>query len=161
MATQRSRNSNQTPAAEEAVSYFVTVRTFGCKSIFHDTAKAETLVDVIDAHRRAIGMKKYAYVVLPDHYHALLGGGPKSESVADLILAINRAVEHFLEVPADSEPLWDAEAEVIVLYTPAARMEKLNYIHHKPVLCGLVEKPQDYAHSSAAYYFRKYGKVEF
>ena len=148
-------------APMDAVSYFVTVRTFGCKPVFDDPAKAETLVDVMETHRRAHGAKKYAYAVLPDHYHALFGSGPQSRTIADLILAINRAVEHFLEMPDDGQPLWDAEAEVTVLYSTGARIEKLNYIHHKPVLCGLVEKPEDYAHSSAAYYFRRYGKVEF
>lgn len=144
-----------------AVSYFVTVRTFGCKSVFHDDDKAATLVDVIEAKRKEVGLKKYAYVVLPDHYHALFGGGPQSQNVADLILAINRAVEHFLEMPDDGQPLWDDQSEVLVLYTPALRMEKLNYIHNKPVLCGIVERPEDYAHSSAAFYFQRYGKVTF
>jgi REP element-mobilizing transposase RayT len=148
-------------AAELEVTYFVTVRTFGCKTVFHDPDRAATLVDVIEAKRQHVGMKKYGYVVLPDHYHVLFGGGPQSQSVADLILGINRAMEHFLERPDDAEPLWDAEPEVLVLYSTAARMEKLNYIHTKPVLCGIVEKAEDYEHSSAGFYFRKYGKVVF
>lgn len=152
---------DDSPSIEHTVSYFITVRTDGCRSVFDDHDKAVTLLDVIDAKRRESGLKKYAYAVLPDHYHLLLGGSAESRSVADVILAINRAMEHFLEMPDDRQPLWDAEADVLVLYTPAARVEKLNYIHNKPVLCGMVDRPEEYEHSSAAFYFRRYGKVAF
>jgi putative transposase len=144
-----------------ALSYFVTVRTFGCRSVFHEAVNAATVVDVIESMRRSVGFKKYGYVVLPDHYHVLLGGGPDSRSVADVILGINRAVERFIERLDTGQPLWDDESDVLVLYTPRARLEKLNYIHHKPVVCGIVEKAEDYEFSSARFYFERYGKTEF
>jgi len=146
---------------EPTLSYFVTVRTFGCKRVFHEAPKASTVVDVIETTRRRVGFKKYGYVVLPDHYHILLGGGPDSRSVADVILAINRVVERFIELLDTGQPLWDDEPEVLVLYTARARVEKLNYIHHKPVVCGIVEKAEDYEFSSARFYFERYGKTEF
>lgn len=143
------------------VSYFVTVRTFECKSVFHDANKAEMLVDVIETKRRQVGFKKYAYVVLPDHYHVLLGGGAGSQSVADVVLAVNAMVERMVEKPDDGQPLWDDEPEVLVLYTPRSRLDKLNYIHNKPVLCGVADNPQDYLFSSARFYFTRHGKCIF
>ena len=148
-------------AAHDSISYFVTVRTFNCRSVFADPENAATLVDVIDEARRRVGFKNYAYAVLPDHYHVLLGGGADSRVVADAILAINRAVEGLLELPDNGQPLWDDEADVLVIYSVRLRFEKLNYIHNKPVLCGIVEKPQDYAFSSASFYYKHYGKTEF
>jgi putative transposase len=148
-------------AIERQVSYFVTVRTFRCRRVFHEEKHAALVVDLIESMRRSEGFRKYAYVVLPDHYHVLLGGGPTSSAVADTILAINKAVERFAELPDDGQPLWDDEPEVLVIYTARSRLEKLNYIHKKPVVCGMVEKPEDYAYSSAAFYFRRYGKTEF
>ena len=115
------------------VSYFVTVRTFGCKSVFHDETKAATLVDVMETQRRQDGFKKYGYVVMPDHYHVLL----------------------------DGQPLWDDAPEVLVLYTSRSRLEKLNYIHHKPVLCGAADRAEDYAFSSARFYFERHGRCIF
>ena len=152
---------NDTEPGEHQVSYFVTVRTFQCRSVFHEERRAIALVDLIENLRRQMGFKKYAYVVLPDHYHVLLGGGPPSAAVADAILAINRAMERFIEVGDNGQPLWDDEPEVLVIYTAQSRVEKLNYIHQKPVLCGIAERPQDYAYSSAAFYFQRYGKTEF
>lgn len=146
---------------EPKVSYFVTVRTFNCRPVFHDERRAATLVDFIESVRREMRLKKYAYVVLPDHYHVLLGAGPDSGAVAHAILAINRAVERYLGPSDDGQPLWDDEPEVLVIYTARSRFEKLNYIHNKPVLCGIVERPEDYAFSSAAFYFKRYGKTEF
>jgi len=143
------------------VSYFVTVRTFECKSVFHDAAKAEMLVDVIETKRRQVGFKKYGYVVLPDHYHILLGGEADSGSVADVVLAVNAMVERMVEGADDGQPLWDDEPEVLVLYSPRARLEKLNYIHNKPVVCGVVDTPQDYVFSSAGFYFSRHGKCIF
>lgn len=148
-------------AIERQVSYFVTVRTFRCRRVFHEEKHAALVVDLIESMRRSEGFRKYAYVVLPDHYHVLLGGGPTSAAVADTIMAINKAVERFAELPDDGQPLWDDEPEVLVIYTARSRIEKLNYIHKKPVVCGMVEKPEDYAYSSAAFYFRRYGKTEF
>jgi hypothetical protein len=82
--------------------------------------------------------------------------------VADLILSINQAVECTIDdLPDDGQPLWDQESDVLVLYSPRSRLEKLNYIHNKPVLCGIVENAQDYIYSSAPFYFRRYGKTEF
>ena len=146
---------------ESSVTYFVTVRTFACKSVFHEESSAATLVDVMETLRRQEGFKKYGYVVLPDHYHVLLGGGADSQSVADVILAINARVERFLDLPDDGQPLWDDAAEVLVLYTPRSRLERLNYIHRKPVLCGVVDEPQDYDFSSARFYFEKHGRCVF
>lgn len=146
---------------EKQVSYFVTVRTFQCRRVFHEERNATTLVDVIELMRQQRGFKKYGYVVLPDHYHVLFGAGPSSETIADVILTINRATERFLGLPGDGQPLWDDEPEVLVIYTASSRFEKLNYIHTKPVVCGIVERPEDYPFSSAAFYFKRYGKVEF
>jgi len=145
----------------ERVSYFVTVRTFGCRSVFDDETSAATLVDVMETVRRRAGLKKYGYVVLPDHYHVLFGSGPDSRSVADAIMGINQAAERFVELPDTGQPLWDDEPEVLVLYTARARFDKLNYIHSKPVLCGFVARAQDYQFSSARFYFERYGKTEF
>jgi hypothetical protein len=153
---------NETGEPTQQVSYFVTVRTFGCKMVFDEEARAEKLVELMESVRQEEGFRKYAYVVLPDHYHLLLGGGPSSRSVADLILSLNQAVECTIDdLPDDGQPLWDQESDVLVLYSPRSRLEKLNYIHNKPVLCGIVENAQDYAYSSAPFYFRRYGKTEF
>ncbi len=148
-------------AVEPQVSYFVTVRTFQCRRVFHEERHAATLVEIIERVRREMGLRKYAYVVLPDHYHVLLGTGPESSTVAEAVLAINRAAERIIEAPDNGQPLWDDEPEVLVIYTGRSRFEKLNYIHRKPVLCGMVEKAEDYAYSSAGFYFRRYGKTEF
>ncbi|MFP4057088.1 MAG: transposase [Candidatus Brocadiia bacterium] len=145
----------------DQVSYFVTVRTFGCRSVFHDEARAAAAVELIESVRQRVGLKKYGYVVLPDHYHVLFGSMPDSRSVADVVLAINRAIEGLITVPDDGQPLWDDEPEVLVIYTAPSRLEKLNYMHHKPVLCGLVESAQDYQFSSARFYYQRYGKTEF
>jgi len=148
-------------ATQQQVSYFVTVRTFNCRPVFHEEGRATALVDMIESLRRQMGFKKYAYVVLPDHYHVLLGPGPDSPPVAEAVLAINRAMEGLVRLSDDGRPLWDDEPEVLVIYTARSRFEKLNYIHQKPVLCGMVERAEDYAFSSAGFYFKRYGKTEF
>ncbi|HUT37429.1 MAG TPA: hypothetical protein VNE39_28370 [Planctomycetota bacterium] len=153
--------SSEDDAAQQQVSYFVTVRTFHCRHVFHEEGRATALVDMIESLRRQMGFKKYAYVVLPDHYHVLLGAGPDSGPVAEAVLAINRAMERLVRLSDNGRPLWDDEPEVLVIYTAHSRFEKLNYIHQKPVLCGMVERAEDYAFSSAGFYFKRYGKTEF
>ena len=147
--------------AKRQVTYFVTVRTFGCRRVFDEPGRAAVLVDVIEMLRRQNGFRKYGYVVLADHYHMLLGGGANSQSVADVILAINAKVERCVVLPDDGQPLWDDEPEVMVLYTHRSRLEKLNYIHRKPVLCGVVDRPEDHAWSSARFYIERHGQCIF
>ncbi len=148
-------------ALGQQLAYFVTVRTFECKKVFDDAEKASALVDFIEHTRRRAGFKKYAYCVLPDHYHVLFGAGADSGSVADAILAINKATERYIELPDNGQPLWDDESDVLVIYSARARFEKLNYIHNKPVLCGFAERPEDYEFSSARFYYKRYGRTEF
>ncbi|MGZ8557038.1 MAG: hypothetical protein ACXWWC_01825 [Chitinophagaceae bacterium] len=48
------------------------------------------------------------------------------------------------------------------LYSAAFIFQKINYIHHKPVEAGIVEKPEEDLYSSARDYFqtRKCGLLD-
>lgn len=53
--------------------------------------------------------------------------------------------------------LWGNDNHPIELYKPEVKMQKLNYIHNNPVEAGIVEKPEEYAYSSAKNYAGEMG----
>ncbi len=50
--------------------------------------------------------------------------------------------------------VWMDRFDDVVIRSTKILMIKLNYIHYNPVNKGLVNRPEDYKHSSAGFYFR-------
>jgi putative transposase len=50
--------------------------------------------------------------------------------------------------------VWMDRFDDVVIKSARILQVKLHYIHYNPVNKGLVNKPEDYQHSSAAYYFK-------
>ena len=48
---------------------------------------------------------------------------------------------------------WRQDNQPQELYSPKFFFQKLSYIHHNPVIAGIVEKPEHYLYSSARDYF--------
>jgi len=106
------------------------------------------------------GSETGAWVVLPNHYHAVV----LSERVLDLLKALGRlhGRTSFLwngEEQARGRKVWCNAAERVLLnddHHPAA----LNYVHHNPVRHGFVEHWTDWRWSSAPAYLEQLGREE-
>jgi putative transposase len=120
----------------------------------------------------------YAFVVMPDHLHALLkpimNGISKTMQLIKGRTAreinIQRAIEAKGEAKASpahdrvngfSSPtnFWQKGYFDFTVITENKFKEKFNYIHYNPVKRGLVEKAEDYIFSSAKECKERYGEV--
>ena len=56
----------------EDSTYFVTMTLKECEPLFADSAAAERVVRELQHHRQRRLIELYAYVVMPEHVHAVL-----------------------------------------------------------------------------------------
>ncbi len=103
---------------------------------------------------------------MPDHMHLLTNQADTSANVLRYIKGITgrKVVDYLKEKNYQSSleklrheewkrkhsySLWQQEKNVFSLFSEAAFVQKVNYIHANPVRAGLVERPVDYRWSSA------------
>ena len=56
--------------------------------------------------------------------------------------------------------LWQQDNHPIELFDRKILHQKLDYLHYNPVVTGIVEKPEDYLHSSARDYYGLPGLID-
>jgi REP-associated tyrosine transposase len=154
------RISRDTPA------YYLTSVVKDRLPVFRTTALADLGCSAIDEARRSAGFLLFAYVLMPDHLHAIVGSELKSSKVLQYINGIlSRRVIDYLktnnhEVSLNKlrhqdrgrdyrYSLWDHHPNAKLLTTEELFMQKVNYLHQNPVRAGLVSCAEDYRWSSA------------
>ena len=129
-------------------------------------AKLKTIVcNALNEARTSAGLLIFAYVIMPDHLHALIGSHRKPSEVLRYVNGISghRVINFLKEKGFDSSlqklkresgnrqhkySLWDHHPNLKLITTETGLIEKANYIHQNPVRAGLVERAEDYRWSS-------------
>jgi putative transposase len=155
--------------------YFVTATVLGWKQIFIEPAYAHLVLDSLDWHRQHGRWCLYAYVLMPNHSHAIIKplGEHTISSVlqsfgsytAHAILARlkkdqRRDLLSFFAQRQDRDAskqhqIWQP-IQAKNVYSVGFLREKLEYVHNNPVAkqWRLVEDRADYVYSSACFYDR-------
>jgi len=105
------------------------------------------------------------FVIMPDHVHAIvwlpepgqlssLMKQWKQRSSLQLKRFLRGRLRQYARSTDQKDPFWQPRYYPFNLYSEKKAREKLDYMHMNPVRAGLVEKPCDWAHSSASYYQR-------
>lgn len=144
------------------VAYYITMRTLDGKLLFADERIAEVLVSVVWGKRKELGFKQFGYVVMPDRCQLLVAPGEQDLSVANLVNHIQSiSTVGINEHLGTFDFHWHGETSVEVVYTREALLSRLSKMHMAPVRAALVEAPEQYAYSSAAFYHGRYGRTQF
>ncbi len=165
---QHRRNYNEVGHAHEL--------TFSCYKGFkflQAERTCEWLAESIETARVDWRFDLWAYVFMPEHVHLMVRPREAKYDIADIKKAIKspvgrKAINHLLVEAPDwitritrkrgkkSERLfwqsgggYDRNAD-----RPDTLMNMIDYIHMNPVRRGLVEKPEEWKWSSAAWYLR-------
>jgi REP element-mobilizing transposase RayT len=155
--------------------YFLTATILGWRQVFVKPAYARIVLDSLDWHRRQGRWSLYAYVLMPNHLHALVKP-EETRTVSDVLQSFGSFTAHAILVRLKSESHdnllaffaqrreKDARKEHQIwqpiqaknVYSAAFLREKLDYMHNNPVAkqWHLVEDRADYAYSSACFYDR-------
>ncbi len=154
------RISNDSPA------YYLTSVTKDRLQVFRTQALANLACNAMDEARKSGDFLILAYVVMPDHLHAILASHLKPSKTLQYVNGItSRRVIDYLRTNGhesslkklqheDKErnyrySLWDHHANTKLITCEEILMEKVQYLHQNPVRAGLVTNALDYRWSSA------------
>jgi putative transposase len=116
--------------------------------------------------RTSGGFSIYAYVIMPDHLHAITDSILKPSKVLQYINGIisRRVIDHLkagghnaslrkLQRESGAHghrySLWEHHNNVMPIFSEDMLMQKVNYIHQNPVTAELIERAENYRWSSA------------
>ena len=133
-------------APQETRTYFVTTITAGRRSLFQVTATAELLERTILDYRGQGKFHLHAFVIMPDHFHALMTPAP-DVSLEKAMQFIKGGFSFRLKSKFD---VWERSFNETQISTGEKFMSCVRYIEQNPVRKGIVTTPEAYAFSSAA-----------
>ena len=142
----------------------------GCRvhafTFFQVAKKLEIIAcRALDEARTSGGFSIYAYVIMPDHLHAITDSALKPSKILQYINGIisRRVIDHLKEHGHNASlrklrreagarghrySLWEHHNNALPIFSESMLMQKVNYIHQNPVRAGLVERAEDYRWSS-------------
>jgi putative transposase len=156
--------------------YFVTFTVINWIDAFTRREYKDILVDSLRFCMTNKGLELYAWVIMSNHVHLIIG--TKDKPMEDILRDIKRhtskkIVEAISENPQESRKewmmklfkeagrknpanenfqFWQQGNHPIELFSPAVMAQKLNYLHNNPVVAGWVDEPEHYLYSSARDY---------
>ena len=134
--------------------------------VFRTDAIKLVTCSALNEARKSGGFSIYAYVLMPDHIHALTDSALKPSKILQFINGIinRRVIDHLKEHGHNASPrklqresgarghkysLWEHHSNALPIFSEDMLMQKVNYIHQNPVRAELVERAEDYRWSSA------------
>lgn len=158
--------------SKDSPVYYLTSVANNRLPIFQTEKLKRLMCGAIDETRTSASLLLFAYVIMPDHIHVLIGSRRKPSEVLRYVngIASRRIIDFLKEGGFESSlrklshskgarqykySLWDHHPNVKLVTTENGLMEKVNYIHQNPVRAGLVERAEDYRWSSVRCWQRK------
>ncbi|HEV7404910.1 MAG TPA: transposase [Chthoniobacteraceae bacterium] len=148
-------------------AHFVTSTIVDWLPVFQTSACCDILAQSLDYCRREKGLRLYAWVIMPNHFHAVVHADQLPRVMADLkkftagkllrqlkeenrtwlldLLAGGKA-EH---KSASAYQLWQEGYHPQAIYSDETMQQKIDYIHANPVRKGWVAAPEHWRYSSA------------
>lgn len=140
--------------------------------VFRTTTLKEVTCEALKEARKSAKLLIFAYVIMPDHIHALIGSEKKPSEVLRYVNGItgSRVIDNLKESGFEKSlrklqreggarqhkySLWDHHPNVKAIISENGLIEKANYIHMNPVRAGLVERPENYRFSSVRFWQRR------
>jgi putative transposase len=132
-------------APQETRTYLVTAVTAQRRSIFQVTATAELLQQTIFDYRSQGRFHLHAFVIMPDHFHALITPAP-NVSLEKALQFIKGGFSFRLKSKLD---VWMRSFNESQIMNEEKFINCARYIEENPVRRGLVRSPNEYRFSSA------------
>jgi putative transposase len=133
-------------APQETRTYLVTAVTAQRRSLFQVTATAELLLRTILDYRSQGRFLLHAFVIMPDHFHALITPAP-DVSLEKAMQFIKGGFSFRFKSKLD---VWMRSFNESQIATKEKFINCTLYIEENPVRRGIVSTPQAHPFSSAA-----------
>jgi putative transposase len=127
--------------------FFVTVNLRRRVEPFR-TAECAVLIEALEGARRRRGFLLYGYVLMPDHWHALIWT-PYPLTISQVIHDVKKVSARRLHERRGTEgPVWQDQFWDRFVRHAKEFNERLTYMHFNPVRKGLVNHPEEWRWSS-------------
>lgn len=136
--------------AQQSQAYLVTLWTYGVEPSFLDPARAALFCRVLAGLRLRLGFLLHAYVVLPDRVRLIVasrGGDPRWVRITVQRLK-SRYAREANHRTGRLGLVWQDADQTLPLSGAEDVRRKADFLHHNPVLAGLVRDPGDWRWSS-------------
>lgn len=148
--------------------HFVTCSCYRRRQLLGTKHARDVFLRIFEQVRRKCKFEVVGYVVMPEHFHILIGE-PEKGNPSTVLQILKQKVAQRLLKPArrrrNNQPMlwkerlatqkrhfWQPRFYDFNVYSNEKRFEKLRYMHRNPVKRGLVSSPELWAWSS----FRAY-----
>ena len=128
--------------------YFVTASTRRRQPVLVDAA-ADAVVRAFSRLRDEKRAGVLAYVVMPDHLHALLEPAGHAE-IGAVMKYVKRIAGNRIRRLGHAGRLWEARFYDRVMRDEVELMSAVRYIHENPVRAGLCPRPEDWRWGTAS-----------
>lgn len=134
--------------------YFVTSVTHERQKFFLDEQNCRILIDNLKFYRNKLGFKLIAYVIMPDHFHAIIQV-PENLNISTIMHDIKRfsSIQINKSSKRIGEPVWQEGFFEHIIRDEKDFRVRLDYIHKNPLTAGLVEVIDEYRFSSYRNYY--------
>jgi putative transposase len=126
-------------------TFFITSVTAERRALFQRIVAADLLVDVFLSYRDQGKYLLHEFVIMPDHFHALITPAPE--------ISLERAVQFikggFSFRLKSGLPVWQASFTNHRIRDEEDFAQHRQYIRMNPVRAGLAQRAEDCPHSSA------------
>ena len=133
-------------APQELRTYFITAVTANRRRLFQVDEKAQLLVYTLATYRNQGRFELHAFVIMPDHLHALLTPAP-TVSLEKAVQYIKGGYSFRLKSKLD---VWSRSFNESQIRTGAKFAACKTYIEANPVRADLCASPSGYRYSSAS-----------
>lgn len=133
------------PVPQELRTYFVTAVTANRRRLFQVEANADLLIKTLADYRNQARYHLHAFVVMPDHLHAILTPAPEV-SLEKAMQYIKGGFSFRLKSKLDVWSRSFNESQILTLEKFEACKD---YIEKNPIRAGLTTSPEAFAHCSA------------
>jgi len=157
--------------SKDSPAYYLTSVAHNRLPVFRTDALKQITCAAIDESRKSAGFLLFAYVVMIDHLHTIVGSELKPSKVQQFINGItSHRIIQYLKAQGHQRSLeklrhadrgrnyryslWDHHPNAKHLPNEQMFLQKVNYVHQNPVRAGLVDKAEDYRWSSARIWMR-------
>jgi putative transposase len=135
------------PARNNQQTYMVTSETWGRRSLFRVDRWAELFIYTLQ-HYKGSAYQLHAFVVMPDHFHALITPVGALERAVQFIKG---GFSHAAKVELGSNmEVWQKGFSDHRIRDGADFEVHVRYIHQNPVRAGLCDNVTEYPYSSAS-----------
>ncbi|MEK9152486.1 MAG: transposase, partial [Patescibacteria group bacterium] len=140
-------------------SYFVTTTLSERGTLFTDSRLAIACLEALMHAVDKTGTKIFCYVLMPDHFHAVVN----STVLPKFMNLFKGSSSHAVNIALGRKDttVWQAGYWEMGLRSQQMFIQKLNYTHWNPVKAGIIKRAEEYPYSSARQFVEKYRQCLF